>query len=90
MKQQKIKNLGFLLVGLFLSPADAQFQLKKHSVNNGSATMQGGDFEIKSSIAQADASGKLSAGNYVLRGGFWNDSNPQSSNDLIFKNGFEQ
>ena len=90
MKQKKIKTFGFLLIGLFLNSVDAQIQLKKHSINNGSTTLQVGNFEIRSSIAQVDASGKQSGGNYILRGGFWNNNNPELNNDLIFKNGFEQ
>ncbi len=82
--------MGLLLTGLFFGQAFAQLEMKKYSINSGSTVMQGAEFQMSSSVAQADASEKLSAGNYQVRGGFWNDSNLTQNNDLIFKNSFEQ
>ncbi|MCF6287753.1 MAG: hypothetical protein L3J53_00765 [Proteobacteria bacterium] len=80
-----IKHLALLfLLGTAFSQAFAQYEMKKHTINSGGANMTGGNYELKSSIGQADASNTLSGGSFSLNGGFW-----QQNNDLIFKNDFE-
>ncbi len=92
MKQHKYKPimLGLLFSGLLFDRAFAQLEIKKHSINSGSTVMQGTGYEMKSSIAQTDASVALTAANYELTGGFWNGSDVPQTIDLIFKNNFEQ
>lgn len=78
-----------LIIILIASVASAQFQIKKHSINNGGKAMTGGVYSMNASIAQVDASNALTGGSYSLNGGFWhkNASTPQT--ELIFTNGFE-
>ena len=84
-KPKKVKSLVVLVISLLVfSQSFAQYSMRKYTVNSGGATMSGGQFEMKSSVGQVDASNTLSQGNYQLNGGFWH-----KNNDLIFKNGFE-
>ena len=78
------KIILILVVGMAVSQAFAQYEMRKYSINSGGSKMTEGSYEMNASIGQTDASGKLSAGNYSLDGGFWHENN-----DLIFKNGFE-
>ena len=73
-----------LLMALMVSHSSAQFEIIKYSINNGGSKQVGGPYELKTSIGQADASGKLSGGNYSLNAGNWHQNN-----NLIYKNGFE-
>ena len=47
----------------------------------------GNQYEIKSSVGQAEASSYTSGGIYAINGGIW--SATINNNDIIFKNGFE-
>jgi uncharacterized membrane protein len=78
------KLIVFLVLGLAIGQAFAQYEIKKYTINSGGSKMSGGSYEMNSSIGQADAGGQLSGGNYSLNGGFWHENN-----DLIFKSGFE-
>ena len=73
-----------LLLGMVFSQPYAQYQIKKYSINSGGGTSIGSIYQVSGSIAQVDASNKLTGNNYSLIGGFWHESN-----DVIFKNGFE-
>ncbi len=76
--------LLFLVTFAAFGQSYAQFEMKSHTINSGGEFMEGGKFELKSSIGQADASGDVSSGQYSLNGGFWHQNN-----DLIFKNNFK-
>ncbi len=78
-----------LLIILIASVASAQFQIKKHSINNGGGAMNGGVYSMNASIAQVDASTSLSGGSYALNGGFWHENSNAPQTELIFTNGFE-
>lgn len=73
-----------LLLLSALGQSFAQYEIRKHSINSGGSKMTGGSYEMRSSIGQADASGKLSNGDFSLNGGFWHENR-----DLIFKNGLD-
>ena len=91
MKLKKHRG-GFyfvVLASLAFGQASAQYSMKKHSINNGSTTMQGSVYELSSSIAQVDASNTLTGSNYELRAGFWTEAITLQNNDLIFKDSFE-
>ena len=81
-KQRKIILL--MLFGLVVNQTNAQYEIKKYSINNGGTTLSAGNYKMTASAGQTDASETLSAGNYSLNGGLW-----QENSDLIFSNGFE-
>ncbi len=67
----------------------AQYQINKHTINNGGGITSGGTYVVKASIGQVDASNKLSSGGiYTLNGGFWHEKTDYGF-DTIFKNSFE-
>jgi len=78
-----------LIIILIASVASAQFQIKKHSINNGGGPMTGGVYSMNASIAQVDASKALTGGTYSLNGGFWHEKANAPLTELIFTNGFE-
>lgn len=63
-----------------------EFTIIKSTIDAGGGESQGGEFKINGTIGQADASAKISGGEFSLTGGYWTASN---DDDLIFKNGFE-
>ncbi|WP_395373532.1 hypothetical protein [Marinicella sp. W31] len=83
MKKTKIFLCVFLAC-ISLGYAHAQYEIKKHTINNGGGTLTGGSYELNSSVGQVDANMSQSNGQYTINGGFW-----QENNDLIFKNSFE-
>jgi len=78
------KAVILFLMSMVYSQSFAQYEIRKHTINNGGSVMTGGSYEMNASIGQADASSTLSTNAYSLNGGFWHENN-----DLIFKNGFE-
>jgi len=78
-----------LLCSLFLGHASAQFEIKKHSINNGGETMASTNFEITASVGQVDASQQMTGEQFALIGGFWTEAVSAQNNDLIFKDDFE-
>lgn len=62
----------------------AQYEIKKHSINNGGGTLSGSNYELSGSVGQTDASTSQTNGQYALNGGYW-----QQNNDLIFKDNLE-
>jgi len=89
VRQQRKKCLVILLSGLFLGQAHAQFEIKKHSINNGATTMASSNFEISASVGQVDASLQMTGEQFALTGGFWTEAVSAQNNDLIFKDDFE-
>ncbi len=87
MKYKRIYSV--LIFCLVASVASAQFQIKKHSINNGGGSMSGGVYSMNTSIAQVDASNALTGGTYSLNGGFWHEKASIPQTELIFTNGFE-
>ena len=67
----------------------AQIKKIKSSINNGGSTISGGNFVIKSTIGQIDASSILTGENFKVNGGFWHPLTETENLELIFKNGFE-
>ena len=60
----------FLL--LVCHSAFAQYSIDWFTVDGGGGTTSAGLYEISGTIGQPDA-GSVSAGNYVIEGGFWSD-----------------
>ena len=89
IKKHPNKYLVFLLASLFFGQAVAQYEIKKHSINNGSTTVKGSDFEMRSSVAQVDVSKTLVGVRFELTGGFWTAIESPKNSDLIFEDGFE-
>lgn len=88
-KQHRNKCLIIWVTSLFLGQASAQFEIKKHSINNGATTMASADFEISASVGQVDASQKMAGSQFELTGGFWTEAVSSQVSDLIFKDDFE-
>ena len=86
--QKKQKVILFILLSLNIGQSFAQYQLKKHSLNNGGGKVSGENYQMNFSIGQIDASTITTGGDYTLNGGFWHKENTPIS-DLIFNNGFE-
>ena len=85
MRKQKLKlNTVCFILCLTASQSFAAFEIRKYSINSGGSNINGGNFEMKSSIGQVDASHTMSGGNFQLNGGYWH-----KNTDLIFNNDFE-
>jgi len=83
--KNKTKIIGLIAFVLGINHAFADYTMKSHTINNGaSKIMKGGQYEMQSSLGQADGSQIQTAGNYQLNGGFWHENT-----DLIKKNSFE-
>ena len=65
-----------------LLKSSTSFDIRWWTVESGGARSTVGSFQMSGTIGQSDA-GTLSAGSFVLAGGFWGESN------LLFANGFE-
>jgi outer membrane lipoprotein-sorting protein len=85
----KVKKRLLLISLLVFSQGFAQYDIKKHTINNGGGKMTGGNYEMNSSIGQVDASSTQTGGNYSLNGGFWHKTDTTPQSELIFTNGFE-
>jgi hypothetical protein len=83
------KTSLFLILTLLVSQAFAQYEINKHSINNGGGKMTGGNFQMNSSIGQVDASTIQTGGNFTLNGGFWYKADTDPKPELIFVSGFE-
>jgi hypothetical protein len=62
------------------------------TVDSGGGTSTGGNYSVSGTIAQVDADPlhPASGGNFELTGGFWViDSAPPTTQDAIFRDGFE-
>lgn len=77
-------RLAFIACSLFLGTSIAQYEMQKHTINSGGGSSEAGRFKVSGSVGQTDAGTTLSAGNYTIKGGFW-----QQNTDLIFKNNFK-
>ena len=73
-----------LLAILISGQVFAQYEMRKHSINNGGVAKSSASFELNSSIAQVDANQKSSAASSSVSSGYW-----QQNNDLIFRNNFK-
>ena len=61
-----------VFVLLVCNSAFAQYSIDWFTVDGGGGTSSVGLYEISGTIGQPDA-GSVSAGNYVIEGGFWSD-----------------
>src|SRR6516162_3436123 len=61
--------LGALFLGL--SSASAQYAIDWFKVSGGGGTSTNGQYSLSGTIAQHDAGGPMSGGNYSVTGGFW-------------------
>lgn len=75
----------FLVFSSFVNSGDV-YKIDKATVNASGGQSDGGNYQIKGSLGQPDASTVIQGGQYGVNGGIWSQS---SSNDIIFKNGFE-
>ena len=56
---------------LWLSSASAQYAIDWFKVSGGGGTSTNGQYSLSGTIAQHDAGGPMSGGNYSVTGGFW-------------------
>jgi len=75
-------TIGFC--GLLSAQSGGSYLIKKYSINNGGGVLSGGSYQLTSSIAQVDASNRMSNGAYSLSAGMWHQYT-----DSVFANGFE-
>ena len=66
------RSLWAAFVLLVCNSAFAQYSIDWFTVDGGGGTSSVGLYEISGTIGQPDA-GSVSAGNYVIEGGFWTD-----------------
>ena len=85
MKILKKKGVLLVILSIAYSQSFAQFEISKHSINNGGGQSSSSSFSVSGSIGQI-ASTKMSGDNFSVTGGFWSAS---QNLDIIFKNGFE-
>lgn len=70
------------------SAAGGDFSIVKSTIDNGGGVSSGGNFVLKGSIGQHDASPQTaSGGNFRQAGGFW--AQVAEIAELIFRDGFE-
>jgi hypothetical protein len=84
--------LALALLSLLSTSALAQSSVDWYSINAGSETLSGGNFQLSGTIAQIDADPlhPASGGNFALTGGFWViGSTAEIGPDAIFRDGFE-
>ena len=84
-----------IFIGLPLSAtaqesSGGEFTVTRATIDNGGGASEGGGFELKGTIGQADAaSTPATGGAFSLRGGFWVASMRAPIEDLLFSDGFE-
>jgi hypothetical protein len=81
-----ISLLVLLLLALSAVPLLAQengYDLSWYSIDSGSQAVSGGGYELHAAVGQPDA-GTLSAGPYVLHGGFFRGGNSAGGQDSIY------
>ncbi len=84
-----IKFKTAVILGLMINPCIAQYEITKHTINNGGQAMEGGSYKMNASIGQIDASSEMVNGAYKLNGGFWHQQEVVPQPDLMFSDGFE-
>jgi len=66
------------------------FEITRHTIDNGGGQSSGGDFTLTGSIGQADASLQTaSGGSFQMTGGFWANGPVTPPGELLFADGFE-
>lgn len=72
MKPVSLPSLAFLVLLLASGAIETVGQpfIRRHTIDAGGGSSQGGSTQIKGTVGQSDA-GRLSGGGYELRGGFW-------------------
>jgi hypothetical protein len=60
-----------LAVPTLVGMAANGYEINWWTVDGGGGESSGGDYTLKGTIGQPDASNTLSGGDYALRGGFW-------------------
>ena len=77
------------MISLFYqtSYAGNAYTISEYSVANGGGKSTSGNYKINGSIAQV-VTAKSIGGDYTINSGFWHT--PSTSQELIFKNSFEQ
>jgi hypothetical protein len=59
------------IVGASSTLTDDGYEINWWTVDGGGGVSEGGDYTLKGTIGQPDASTTTEGGNYSLRGGFW-------------------
>jgi hypothetical protein len=70
----------------------SELRIDWFTVDAGGGTSTGGNYSVSGTVAQVDADPlhPASGGNFELTGGFWViDSAPPTTQDAIFRDGFE-
>ena len=76
--------------GAFAQSSGGDFEITRHTIDNGGGRSTGGDFELNGTIGQPDASVQTaSGGNFQLTGGFWANGVVTPPGELLFSDGFE-
>lgn len=87
----KFKVRGLLLIAistLSVAQSGGSFNIQKSTIDAGGGQSSGGDFSVTGTIGQIDASEAISAGSFVLNGGFW-PNKVIVREDALFKDSFE-
>lgn len=63
-----------------------EFTLQRSVVGGGGGTLSGGDYQLRSTAGQAEASSQSSGGTMTVTGGFWAG---KTHIDVLFRDSFE-
>ena len=66
--------------------AGTNYSISKYVIANGGGSSSAGSYQVQGTIAQV-TTGQSAANNYQVTSGYWQEAG--TSNDIIFKNGFE-
>ena len=66
------------------------FEITRHTIDNGGGQSSGGAFTLTGTIGQADALPQTaSGGSFQMTGGFWANGPVMPPGELLFADGFE-
>ena len=91
--KQVLKLRTFWFVGslatasVLAQSSGGDFDIVKHTIDNGGGQSSGGGFSLTGTIGQSDANQQVAmGGEYSLAGGFWGNA---TTTEVIFNDSFE-
>lgn len=69
--------------------SSASFQIPRSGIDGGATQASSARFQLRATLAQADAAVPMSGPRFRLQGGFHRSSFDDASSDVVFADGFE-